>query len=927
MATTKKLKLLTPLLSIIHKLSWMAFIFLALGGLYLALITFSEWISGKILQGYFYQWIFLSHVFVGLIITIPLLYFIVDHFRRGFRRVNRKAVNIGIYLALTIIVIVVTGILLIRFDGFTIEVTEVRQISYWLHLLIPLTTIFFYIQHRRKGREMKPKQVASRFKLAAVICISIVSFHFIESSWNQPEYYKPFPPSNVEVPRNQIIKVSDLMIDDYCAECHEDFNQRWEHSAHHFSSLKNPVYEFSIMNSRHAFLKRDGETTAANHCAGCHDPIPLLTGQFHSDEFNKNNPAARVGINCVACHSIENNGDGLGNGNYRFLAPQHYPFAFSEIESLKWLSNQLVKAKPNLHKQTFLKPAHKTAEFCSACHKVSLPYSVNKYRWLRGQDHYDEFLLSGFSGSSVSSFYYPEETEDNCNKCHLPYIDSDDLSAKDFADDGSKTIHDHLFPSANTALHLFEEMPQEILADREKELKDIVRIDIFGFLEGDNIDGRLIGPVEQGKIELDANKSYLAEVVVRTTKMGHMLTGGTVDSNEIWLAVELWMNDGEGEEFLARSGEINPVTGEIHGSSHFLNAYLLDRDGQKIEKRNVRDIFVALYNHQIPPGAADVVHYQLNLPKQNWQTIRLKTTLKYRKFSQQLIELSMPGELKRPIPVTEMASDEVIISNSNYNSTINNTNNVETTTSNPQPAIDNKPQVELWMRWNDYGIGLLRKPKNRQLKQAEYAFQKVNQLGRIDGLINLTRVYLKEGLMEKATISLNQAISLQKQNKTANPWTLLWLKGQIQRANGELLKSHKTLTKILETDFSSGKRKLDFRRDFRLLNLVAKTEIDLAIVNKRTDEKQFKQWIKKAKVTLEKVLKLDKENAQAYFHLAKISELEKDSKKSEQYRVLHNKYKVDEFSRSRAISIHRKLNKEANHAANPVVIYPLIYKQ
>ena len=40
---------------------------------------------------------------------------------------------------------------------------------------------------------------------------------------------------------------------------------------------------------------------------------------------------------------------------------------------LQWINNQLVKAKPAFHKQTFLKPFHKTAEFCSACHKVHLP--------------------------------------------------------------------------------------------------------------------------------------------------------------------------------------------------------------------------------------------------------------------------------------------------------------------------------------------------------------------------------------------------------------------------------------------------------------------------------------------------------------------------------------------------------------------------
>ena len=909
MTQPQQLKLLTSSLKLIHKASWIAFIFLALGGLYLSLITASEWFSGKILQGYFYQWVFLSHLLVGLIITLPFIYFIVDHFRRGYRRSNRNAVYVGIYLAISTLIIIITGVLLIRLDNFSFNGEVVRQISYWLHLLIPIISIILYIQHRKIGRNIKPGQAAIRLKLAIAICVLIVAFHFIESSLNQTEYVKPFEPANVEVAKHQNIQTSDLMIDGYCAECHQDMNDRWQHSAHHFSSLNNPVYEFSIKNTKQALRKRDGDESAANLCASCHDPIPLLTGQFDTEEFNKQNPAATAGINCIACHSIENVNGTIGNGNYQFKLPSHYPFAFSEIESLKWLSNQLVKAKPNLHKQSFLKPVHKTAEFCSSCHKVSLPFALNKYRWLRGQNHYDEFLLSGFSGSSVSSFYYPKETQESCNGCHLPLIKSDDIAAKDVLGDGTEVIHDHLFPSANTALHLFDEMPQQLLADRIKELTNVVRLDVFGFIQGDNIDGALIGPVEAGQISLLPGEEYLAEVVVRTTKMGHMLTGGTVDSNELWVTLELWLDNGDGEELLAASGSINATTGEIDPSSHFITAYLLDRNGNRIEKRNVEDIFVALYNHQIPPGAADVVHYQIKLPEKNWQTIRLKSTLKYRKFSQKLLQLSMPEAELNSLPITVMAEAEVIINNA---TAVIKANNIE------------KHAVPEWMRWNDYGIALLRKPQKRQLKQAERAFKQVIELQRVDGAINLTRVYLQEGLIEQARQSLNQAIQNNEENHSANAWTLLWLKGQIELANGELLLAHKSFLQILESDFSTDKRRLDFSRDYRFINMIAKTEINLALLSRATNPEQSKIWLETAKQNLQKVLKLDVENAEAYFHLSRLHEITKDNKKAEKYRQLHNKYKVDEFARSKAIAIHRKRNPEANHAANPVVIYPLV---
>ena len=54
-----------------------------------------------------------------------------------------------------------------------------------------------------------------------------------------------------------------------------------------------------------------------------------------------------------------------GNADYTIEEPLHYPFVNSTNPVLQWLNQQLVKAKPELHKQTFLKPLHKSAEFCS----------------------------------------------------------------------------------------------------------------------------------------------------------------------------------------------------------------------------------------------------------------------------------------------------------------------------------------------------------------------------------------------------------------------------------------------------------------------------------------------------------------------------------------------------------------------------------
>ena len=100
---------------------------------------------------------------------------------------------------------------------------------------------------------------------------------------------------------------------------------------------------------------------------------------------------------------------------------------------------------------------------------------------------------------------------------------------------------------------------------------------------------------------LEAGEQYLVETVVRTLKLGHLLTQGTVDSNELW--VELTAKSGD--KVIGISGGMADA-GEVDPWSHFINVFMLDRNGNRISRRNAQDIFVPLYNHQVPPNRAEL---------------------------------------------------------------------------------------------------------------------------------------------------------------------------------------------------------------------------------------------------------------------------------------------------------------------------------
>ena len=106
-------------------------------------------------------------------------------------------------------------------------------------------------------------------------------------------------------------------------------------------------------------MQRDGTPRASRWCAGCHDPVPFFSGAFDDPNFDDvNDPTAKAGITCTACHAITNVNSTIGNADYTIEEPLHYPFAYSDNPFLQWINNQVVKAKPDFHKKTFLKPFH-----------------------------------------------------------------------------------------------------------------------------------------------------------------------------------------------------------------------------------------------------------------------------------------------------------------------------------------------------------------------------------------------------------------------------------------------------------------------------------------------------------------------------------------------------------------------------------------
>ena len=319
----------------------------------------------------------------------------------------------------------------------------------------------------------------------------------------------------------------------------------------------------------------------------------------------------------------------------------------------------------------------RTPEFCSTCHKVALIPALNGYRWLRGQNHYDTWYDSGVSGRAVRSFYDPPKAK-ACRDCHLPDFQSAEFGNK------NGYLHDHLFPAANTALPFIR---QDAATQKRIEdfLKDkVLTVDLFA-VRRENGELVVLG---ETPLAVRPGETLDVEVVVRTRGIGHPYTNGTADSNETWVSLEA-AADGRG--FFA-SGVLDEA-GRLDAGADRLWTLVIDENGGHMDRRQPQDIRVPLYNNAIGPGAARVVHYRMTVPKDAKGPVTLSAGTHYRKFTRDYTTFSL-GAAHPSLPVTTLASDAVTLA-------VGSASVAGLPPTSPRGNTD-----PLWLRWNDYGIGL-----------------------------------------------------------------------------------------------------------------------------------------------------------------------------------------------------------------------------
>jgi Flp pilus assembly protein TadD len=551
---------------------------------------------------------------------------------------------------------------------------------------------------------------------------------------------QPFLPSNATTDTGQFIDAKSFPTAKYCGHCHQEAHAEWRQTAH-ANAFRAPWY---IKNTN--LLKKEKGIEYTRHCEGCHNPIALTSGAL-----TKDSPVDRKfdedGVTCSVCHAIQQvNTRGTGSyvlGQPAVMVDEQGKPIYGEVPDKEILAHL------DRHSKAVMKDFYRSSEFCSACHKAALPRILNDYKWQRAIFLYDEWQLSSFAKQSPLPFYVKDKVS-TCQTCHMAREESQlsDYGAKD------GKLASHRWLGANTVLSKYYGYDAQMDKTIAFLRNGVFNVDIFGIeRNGDKI----IAPLGDQPFEIAAGDLLTVSVVIQNKGIAHSFVPEQRDFYESW--VEFEAKDAAGHT-LMHSGALRP-DGTLDPRAHSFTNRLINKKGGLNDLHQVWDTRVVAYNNTIQSGRSQIVRYEFKAPADVTGPISVSAKINYRRFNQRFIDFGVGKHYE--MPVVEMASRARTLAIG----------------SNPAAPPDPQDNKE-WMRWNNYGIGLL---DAQQYAASARAFERVTELrpDYADAFTNVAIADFQWERYDEARGSLEKALKLAPQNARA-----LYYLALVERTQGHL---------------------------------------------------------------------------------------------------------------------------------------------
>ena len=589
----------------------------------------------------------------------------------------------------------------------------------------------------------------------------------------------PFLPSNATTVDGQFMSPKVFPTAEYCGHCHQEAYHQWRQSVHS-NSFRAPWY----LKNVNALIDEKG-VQYSRHCEGCHNPVALLSGDL-SQGMPKKRPFEDEGVTCSTCHSIVST-DPTGTGSWVMGVPAVLvDEAGAPITGP--VSDADILAHLDRHSKAVMRPLYKTAEFCAACHKAAIPATLDNYKWLRAIGLYDEWQSASFTKQSPLPFYR-KDVVSTCQSCHmlreaLPAGAIDPGAKPDSVTKEPKLVS-HRWAAGNTLLpqfYKFDEQAQKV-ADFLKngfDGKGVLNVDIFALekegAEATAKDVVLVAPLGLTSYSVAPGETLVADVVIQNKGIAHSFIPEQRDFYEAW--VDFTVKDSTGKT-LVESGFLQP-DGSLDPGAHSFTNRLINVKGELNDLHQIWHNRVLAYNNAFQSGRSQLVRYRFRLPKDIAGQVALTATVRYRRFNQHFIDYAITQTGNKepkpyPMPIIDIASETKIVK-------------IGDNAPQPPDATENKE----WMRWNNYGIGLL---DAQQYEASVHAFERVATLrpDYADAFTNMGVVEISWEKYDDAKGNIAKALTLLPGDPRA-----LYYRALVERNAGQVKESIADLQAVLE---------------------------------------------------------------------------------------------------------------------------------
>jgi hypothetical protein len=565
------------------------------------------------------QWWLLLHTAVGLVVLVPLTWYVGIHWLDYRRFKLSDTVLLGYVAGVAVLVCAVSGLVVTAQGVFATRMTPVwRELHLWSTFALLAATgahLGLVLVRRRRerwaDRLLQPALwTAVSFAVCWLLAGGLVILYAGPQYRNElPADYsylhgkdRPFAPSLALTSTGGAFDEESLANSRTCGTsgCHAEILAEWLPSAHRYAAM-DPLFQKVQL-----VMAEQNGPESTRYCGGCHDPISLFAGT--KNLFRDDLTALRgyqEGVSCLACHSIHET-DVQGNANYVATQPPAYLWQWEERGAGKAVSDFLIRTYPAQHRK-LSKRMYKAPEYCAACHKQFVDQEVNRVGWVQLQNQYDNWKASHWfvEGDAAKTV--------ECRECHMPLVDSRDPARGDDTDynrsrrDGKH--RSHRFIAANTLvprLLALEGWQQQVrLTEAWLQGRTEVPEIRAKWRQGDIVELRLEAPPA-----MSAGERLPVRVVMAANKVGHDFPTGPLDIIQSW--VELHVVDERGNRIFSTGRRDGRHF--IEPGSFLFKAEPVDQHGNLIDRHNLWEMVGVRYRRSLFPGYSDTVEYLIDCP-------------------------------------------------------------------------------------------------------------------------------------------------------------------------------------------------------------------------------------------------------------------------------------------------------------------------